>query len=114
VIIEREYSEIIRLEPRLSRLALNEAEALAWQSGIPLLVFPALAEEKIRAVRAWRDYQASIRRVNPAPWAGTRWQPEVARFHRNRRRGRVVTPTRSGRLASLAALIMTLLLLATG
>jgi hypothetical protein len=112
--IERGFSEITRLEPRLSRLALNEAEALAWQSGYPLLVFPVLAEEKLRALMAWRDYQASIRRVNPAPGSGARWQPEVARYHRNRRRVRVLTPTRSGRLASLAALMMTLLLLATG
>ena len=111
--LEREFSEITRLEPRLSRLALNEAEALAWQSGFPLLVFPALAEEKIRALMAWRDYQASIRRVNPAPGSGARWGPEVAHFRRNRRRGRMLAPTRSGRLASLAALMMTLLPLAT-
>jgi membrane fusion protein, multidrug efflux system len=112
--IERGFSEITRLEPRLSRLALNEAEALAWQSGYPLLVFPVLAEEKLRALIAWRDYQASIRRVNPAPGSGARWEPEVARYHRNRRRVRVLTPTRSGRLASLAALMVTLLLLVTG
>lgn len=112
--IEREFSELTHLEPRLSRLALNEAEALAWQSGVPVLVFPVLAEEKIRALMAWRDYQASIRRANSAPGPGTRWQPEVTRFNRNRRRVRVATPARSARLASLAALMMTLLLLATG
>jgi hypothetical protein len=94
-ILEREFCEILRLEPRLTRLALNEAEALAWQIGFPLLLFPVLAEEKIRALIAWRDYQASIRSVNTAPVTGSRCQPDVARAHRHRRRVRLATPTRA-------------------
>jgi hypothetical protein len=38
-------------------LALNEAEALAWQSGYAVLVFPLLAEEKIAAVQQWEQRQ---------------------------------------------------------
>ncbi len=38
---------------QLVNLALNEAEALAWQSGYPQLVFPALATEKVTAASAW-------------------------------------------------------------
>ncbi len=42
---------------RLLRLALNEAEALAWQTAYPHLVFPDLATEKVRAVVAWEGRQ---------------------------------------------------------
>ena len=45
----------------LLRLALNEAEALAWQSGIPQLVFPTLAREKAQAAAKWHRRQRSIR-----------------------------------------------------
>lgn len=50
---------------RLIRLALNEAEALAVQSGVPELVLPTLAEEKVRNVRKWALRQARIRRFDP-------------------------------------------------
>jgi len=46
---------------RLIRLALNEAEALAVQTGIPELVLPALAEEKVETLRRWTARQASLR-----------------------------------------------------
>jgi len=46
------------------RLALNEAEALAWQTMYPHLVFPALAAEKVRAVATWNARQQRIREVN--------------------------------------------------
>lgn len=44
------------------RLALNEAEALAWQTPYPDLVFTDLAEEKARAVAAWTARQQVVRR----------------------------------------------------
>lgn len=50
------------LSSRLAELALKEAEALAFQTAVPLLVFPALAEEKIRTVRHWQRRQDSLRR----------------------------------------------------
>jgi hypothetical protein len=43
-------------------LALNEAEALAWESGFPQLFFPTLATEKARAVTGWHLRQQSLRR----------------------------------------------------
>ena len=46
---------------RLIRLALNEAEALAQQTGVPELVLPSLAEEKVVALRKWADRQAALR-----------------------------------------------------
>jgi hypothetical protein len=42
------------------RLALNEAEALAWQTLYPHLVFPDLAAEKVRGVAAWNSRQQLI------------------------------------------------------
>jgi hypothetical protein len=41
------------LPERLFRVALNEAEALAWETEYSQLVFPTLAEEKIEAMSAW-------------------------------------------------------------
>lgn len=53
---------------RLTRLAAIEAEALAWQTPVPLLVLPALLEEKLERVRG---YEARQRRTLPAaPVAG--------------------------------------------
>jgi len=46
------------------RLALNEAEALAWQTLYPHLVFPVLAAEKVQAAVAWDTRQRIIRRSN--------------------------------------------------
>ena len=43
------------------QLALNEAEALAHQTGFPFLVFPALAREKVEAVAAWNRHQWMVR-----------------------------------------------------
>src|SRR6266850_216040 len=52
------------LSEPLLRLALNEAEALAWQTEFPHLVFPALATEKAQAVVVWSNRQRSIQRTN--------------------------------------------------
>jgi hypothetical protein len=46
---------------RLLRLALNEAEGLAWQTEFPQLVFSELAREKARAAVAWHERQLSLR-----------------------------------------------------
>jgi hypothetical protein len=39
---------------------LNEAEALAWQSGFPHLVFPVLAEEKVSNLKQWQQHQNAV------------------------------------------------------
>ena len=61
--IQREFSNIEQKNPRLFQLALNEAEALAWETGFPHLVFPTLAAEKVRAVCAWYQRQSTIKRI---------------------------------------------------
>jgi hypothetical protein len=45
---------------RLVRLALNEAEALASQTGVPELVLPILAEEKVDALKKWAARQQRV------------------------------------------------------
>jgi hypothetical protein len=48
---------------RMLRLALNEAEALAWQTSYPHLVFPDLAAEKIQGLRDWVRHQRRVYRT---------------------------------------------------
>lgn len=55
-----EWKALLVTNERVLRLALNEAEALAWQTGLPHLVFPALAEEKVRAVAKWSVRQRAL------------------------------------------------------
>src|ERR1051325_7192707 len=62
--ILHEFRETLGANEQLLRLALNEAEALAWQSGIPQLAFPTLALEKAQAVVAWSARQQSIQRTH--------------------------------------------------
>ncbi len=44
---------------RLVTLTAGEAEALAWQTPAPLLVFPALLEEKLDHLRAYAKRQVA-------------------------------------------------------
>ena len=58
--IAAEFREIVELNQKSFQLALNEAEALVWQTDYPQLVFPDLALEKIQAVAAWQTPQQSV------------------------------------------------------
>jgi len=60
-----ESRDALKSQERLLRLALNEAEALAWQTLYPHLVFPALATEKVQTVAAWSTHQRLVRQANP-------------------------------------------------
>lgn len=62
VAILTEAAETSKTPERLLRLALNEAEALAWQTPYPQLVFPALAGEKLQEVTAWNRRQHDLLR----------------------------------------------------
>jgi hypothetical protein len=67
--IVAEARETVKVQDRLLRLALNEAEALASQTLYPHLVFPALAEEKLRSVAAWERRQRLLGwRTRPLPF----------------------------------------------
>ena len=47
------------------RLALNEAEALAWQTQYPHLVFATLAREKAHAAVKWENRQQFFHHHSP-------------------------------------------------
>lgn len=55
-----EWSDALKTQQHAIRLALNEAEALAWQTMYPHLVFPVLATEKVQAVAAWNTRQRRL------------------------------------------------------
>lgn len=57
-----EYAQLAGEHTRLLRLALNEAEALAWQTDFPHLLFPVLAAEKANTAIAWHERQSALRR----------------------------------------------------
>lgn len=57
-----EFQDRVAGQQRLLELAVNEAEALAWQTDFPHLFFPALAAEKATAVAGWNSRQAWMRR----------------------------------------------------
>jgi hypothetical protein len=56
-----EFHETIDAHNQMVRLAVNEAEALAWETDYPHLLFPALAEEKAQQVNSWELHQREIR-----------------------------------------------------
>jgi hypothetical protein len=56
----RESHQAMRTRKHLLELALNEAEAMAWQTEYPHLVFPTLAAEKARAVALWHQRQERV------------------------------------------------------
>ena len=47
---------------QMLQLVLNEAEAVAWQTAYPHLVFPTLAMEKVSAAVTWADRQQLVNR----------------------------------------------------
>lgn len=55
-----QFQGATELPKRLVQVALNEAEALAWETEYPQLVFPALAEEKIAAISAWYGHGGTL------------------------------------------------------
>jgi hypothetical protein len=55
-----EARETFKIQERLLRLVVNEAEGLAWQTMYPQLVFPDLAMEKIRCATQWNRRQQRI------------------------------------------------------
>ena len=57
-----EFRDSFQLPEHLLKLALNEAEALAWETAYPHLVFPSLATEKAQALLTWQGNQRTISR----------------------------------------------------
>ena len=57
--LSAEYAEV---GLRLVTQAVNEADALASQTPVPVLVLPTLAEEKVKEAAAWSARQQSVLR----------------------------------------------------
>ncbi len=55
--------------PTILRQALSEAEALAWETHYPHLVFATLAMEKAQAALTWENRQQLLTRHRSAPTA---------------------------------------------
>jgi hypothetical protein len=72
-----ESFKMLRTHERLLRLALNEAEALAWQTMYPHLVFPALATEKVQAVIAWDTKLQFLRQPARVLDRQPDWRPAI-------------------------------------
>src|SRR6185436_1364829 len=60
-----EFKEYFGPEEHVLRLALNEAEALAWQTDYPHLLFPELAAEKAEAAAKWEQHQQILKNGQP-------------------------------------------------
>jgi hypothetical protein len=61
--ILREFGVALDGNQKVLRLALNEAEAVAWQTPFPHLFFPELAQEKAAAVSLWAARQRLVSRA---------------------------------------------------
>lgn len=59
-----EFQATLEAHEHLLRLAVTEAEALAWQTDFPQLIFPTLAREKAQAVVAWQTRQRSTQSLS--------------------------------------------------
>src|SRR5215469_2157953 len=65
--VVNEFRDRVEEHQHLLRLAVNEAEALAWQTEYPQLLFADLATEKAHAVANWHARQRLLqRRTAPA------------------------------------------------
>jgi hypothetical protein len=60
--VTAEFNESVAGYERMLRGALTEAEALAWQTPYPHLLFPTLAQEKAQAVSRWALHQRLVAR----------------------------------------------------
>jgi len=60
----REFGTAIGGHNQLLQSALNEAEALAWQTPYPHLLFPVLAQEKASAINRWAARQRTVFRAS--------------------------------------------------
>ena len=60
----REFGVALGGHNGLLKSALNEAEAIAWQTSYPHLLFPLLAQEKAAAVNYWAARQRNVTRAS--------------------------------------------------
>jgi len=60
-------AEFKGVQQSLVQRAIVEADALAWQTEYPHLIFPLLATEKVQTILQWQSrQQLFLRRLSPA------------------------------------------------
>jgi hypothetical protein len=59
--IVAEFRDVFQAQEHLLQLAISEADALAWQTDYPHLIFPLLATEKIQSAAHWQARQQALR-----------------------------------------------------
>ena len=59
--IAAQFQDLFADHEHALQLVLNEAEALAWQTRYPQLVFQDLAEEKAMGLAGWVAHQRLVR-----------------------------------------------------
>jgi hypothetical protein len=64
--IVAEFRDAFKTRRHLLENVLHEADALAWQTEYPHLVFPALALEKVQAAIDWIAQSQSVRQRSAA------------------------------------------------
>jgi len=64
-LVRRLSAEYAGVGERLIYQTVNEAYALASETFAPLLLLPALAEEKVQQVAAWSAHQRAVRFTRP-------------------------------------------------
>lgn len=57
-----DFSQTLKGREHMLELAVNEAEAIAWQTEFPYLVFPTLAQEKATSIATWAAHQRYVRK----------------------------------------------------
>jgi hypothetical protein len=68
-LVNRLSAEYAHVGARLIYQAINEADALASLTTVPLLVLPTLAEEKVQKAAAWSAHQRSVLRGDSLAFA---------------------------------------------
>ena len=68
-LVHRLSAEYAHVGRRLVYQAVNEADALAALTMVPLLVLPTLAEEKVQNAAAWSAHQRSVQRGDTVAFA---------------------------------------------
>ena len=63
-----EFQDAFATQEQLLHLAIVEADALAWETDYPHLLFPALATEKIERAAHWQTRQQFLLQ-NHSPYA---------------------------------------------
>jgi len=58
-----EFRDAMGNHEQLLVQALNEAEAIAWQTDFPQLIFPTLAREKVEAAALWHRQQRRVHAI---------------------------------------------------